>query len=144
MIIIRAIRRWWAADPATHGAALSYYAIFSLSPLFVILIVALGTIFGSHAVEEQLLVAVQSAMGDDVSCLVSTIITYAREPMTGTITAVLSIILTILGSLALFSQVERALAAVWKEDGDLAVKRTFLKTKFLAVLMIIILGLLII
>jgi membrane protein len=143
-IIFRAIKRWWNSDPATHGAALAYYAIFSLAPLFIVLAVVLGEIFGRQAVEGKLVGALQNVMGQDVSNLMQTLLVYAHAQATGKIVAILSTALTIIGSLALFSQVERALASVWKEDQDLAVSTTFLKTKVLAVCMIIVLGLLVI
>ncbi len=143
-ILIRAIKRWWNTDPATHGAALAYYAIFSLAPLFIILVVALGRVFGRQAVEGKIIQALQNVMGQDVSSLIQTLIAYAAEPVTGLLAASLSVILTVVGALALFSQVERALAAMWHEDADKAVATTFLKTKILAVGMIVVLGLLII
>ena len=53
-IFVKAVKRWWVSDPSTHGAALAYYTIFSLAPIFIILVVVLGNIFGPHAVEGKL------------------------------------------------------------------------------------------
>lgn len=142
--INRALRRWWNSEPATHGAALAYYAIFSLAPLFIIFVVALGGLFGREAVEGKLLNALQSVMGQSASEIIQALVAYAAEPITSTIAAILSIFFTIIGALALFSQVERALAAIWLQDERAAVARTFLRTKIMAVLIIILLGLLII
>src|SRR4051812_12296301 len=112
-ILKRALKRWWNTDPGTHGAALAYYALFSLAPLFIILVVALGRVFGRQAVEGKIISALQSVIGHDISSLVQTLLAYASKPVAGTIAALVSIIFTIVGALALFSQVERALATMW-------------------------------
>ena len=50
---------WWAIDRfSKHGtresAALSYYAIFSLFPLALLLIVGVGTVLGPAAAKNQI------------------------------------------------------------------------------------------
>jgi membrane protein len=139
-LFIRAAKRWWNAEPATHGAALAYYSIFSLAPIFIIFVVSFGRFFGQDIVQGRLLGALQSFVGTDASHVVEALVSYSYRPVESTVATIVSIVVLIIGSLALFSQAERALATIWQERKGTTVPYTFWQTKILAILMIAVLG----
>jgi membrane protein len=139
-IFITAAKRWWNANPSTNGAALAYYAIFSLAPIGIIFIVAFGQFFGREAVEGKLVGAFQNFMGPQSSELIQSLLAYTYAPTPGFIAAIISILFIIVGALALFSQAQRAVADIWFDPLHHGEPQSFLRTKILAIIMILVLG----
>lgn len=140
----QALKRWWHTDPATNGAAIAYYAIFALAPIFIILVVVFGGFFGKEAVEGKLTGALQGFVGRDASLFIQALIRYAYEPVSSIVAAAVSTVVTIIGAFGLFEQAELSLSRIFEEEGVERIEMTFLRTKILAVLMVAVLGALLI
>jgi membrane protein len=83
----------WSEDRAPRlGAALAYYAVFSLAPLLVLLIGIAGLVFGQEAVESRVMAQVGGMVGDEGGTAISEMIQSARKPSTGIIAAALSLL----------------------------------------------------
>ena len=55
----------WSDDKAPRlGAALCYYTVFSIAPLFVIVIAIAGIWFGKQAAQEQIIGELGALLGD--------------------------------------------------------------------------------
>jgi membrane protein len=58
----------WVADYApSMGAALSYYSVFSLAPLLLIVISIAGLVFGQEAVRGEVFAQLQGLLGAEAS-----------------------------------------------------------------------------
>ena len=58
----------WLDDYApSMGAALSYYTVFSLAPLLLIVVSVAGLVFGEEAVRGELFAQLQGLMGADAA-----------------------------------------------------------------------------
>src|SRR5579859_7778505 len=51
LILVRAGRQWSANGDSRLGAALAYYALFSIAPLLVIAITIAGVVYGDEAAQ---------------------------------------------------------------------------------------------
>src|ERR687885_753393 len=74
----------WSEDYApSMGAALSYYTLFSIAPLLIIVIALAGLFFGADAVRGVIFAQLQALMGDESARAVQDMLSSASKPTTG-------------------------------------------------------------
>ena len=104
----------WVDDLApSMGAAISYYTIFSLAPLLVIVIAIAGAIFGREAVQGEIVVQLQSLIGRDGALAVQGLIKSASEPSKGLAAGAISIVVLLVGATTVFAELQSALDRIW-------------------------------
>src|SRR4051812_43918104 len=83
----------WSGDYApSMGAALSYYTLFSIAPLLIIVIALAGLFFGTDAVRTVIFDQLNALMGQEGADAVQDMIANASEPETGGIATFVSIV----------------------------------------------------
>ncbi len=95
------------------AAALSYYTAFSLGPMLIIIISIAGFFFGEDAAKGGIVKEFSSLMGKEGAEIVETIIKGAANKTTGIIATILSLIFLVLGSLAVFIELQESLNIIW-------------------------------
>ncbi len=104
----------WNKDHAPRlGAALAYYTVFSLGPLLIIVIAIAGLVFGTQAVQGQIMGQIQSLVGDQGAAFIQTAIESASKPRDSVIATVIGVVTLLLGALGVFGQLQDALNAIW-------------------------------
>jgi membrane protein len=97
------------------GAALAYYAIFSLAPLLVIVIGIIGAIYGRHEVAESYVIGqIDSLVGQQGGDALRSLLTSAGENDAGIIGSILGIAMLLVGATGLFGQLQDALNTIWE------------------------------
>jgi membrane protein len=105
----------WVNDKAPRlGAALAYYAIFSIAPLLVIAIAIAGMVLGEEAAQGQISAQVQNLVGAQGGEAVETMVQSANKPGAGTIGSVFGIAMLLFGAAGLFGQLQDALNTIWE------------------------------
>lgn len=105
----------WSGDNAFRlSAALSYYTVFSLPPLLLIVIAIAGAVFGQAAAQGELVNQLEGVMGQQGASLVQTMISQAAKPGSGMIAMFAGIITLILGASGVFAELQRSLNEIWK------------------------------
>jgi membrane protein len=95
------------------AAALSYYTIFSLAPLLVVVIAIAGLAFGQEAAQGQVYRQLNEVVGAEGARTIQDLIENARNPSTGIIATVIGLVTLILGAAGAFVQLRDALNTVW-------------------------------
>jgi len=104
----------WSADKAPRlGAALSYYTVFSIVPLLVLVIAIAGLVFGEEVAQGYILAQISSLLGNKTAASLQEMLQTAQEPSTGTVTGLLAIGTLLLGASGVFQQLQDALNTVW-------------------------------
>ncbi|WP_083686567.1 YihY/virulence factor BrkB family protein [Rhodoferax koreense] len=104
----------WIDDYApSMGAAISYYTMFSLAPLLVIVIAVAGALFGEEAVRGALTSQLQGLIGREGAMAVQSLIASAREPSKGIVAGSISIALLVIGATTVFAELQSALDRIW-------------------------------
>ena len=104
----------WIDDYApSMGAAISYYTMFSLAPLLVIVIAVAGAIFGEEAVRGALTSQLEGTIGREGARAVQEMIANASEPSKGVIAGSIGIGLLIVGATTVFAELQSALDRIW-------------------------------
>ncbi len=104
---------WIKQKPATLGAAIAFYIIFSLGPILVITIEIVGLIFGKQAAEDQIVQEIYRIIGQKPAEVIKSFIILAYSPPTRIITTILSIPTVMLGSAMIFFQLKNTLNMIW-------------------------------
>lgn len=100
-------------DTATMGAALAYYAVFSLAPLLVI-VAGVGALFlGADAVNGAIREQIGGLVGDDTAEQVQSMMAGAWRPGEGWWRAGLAVLLLGVGATGAFTQLRSTLNALW-------------------------------
>jgi membrane protein len=142
--LIRETVTEWQQDKASRlAAALSYYAIFSLAPLIIVIIAIAGSLFGEAAARGKIIEQIQGAVGPEAAAFLQTLLQNANHGGAGTgiIASVLGIVALLFGSTGLFVELQDALNTIWNVAAkpNLGVK-DFIRKRILSFVMILSIG----
>jgi membrane protein len=113
--MIKAAIKAWADDYApSMGAALSYYTLFSLAPMLIIVIAVAGMVFGQEAAQGEIVAQLRGIMGEEGAVAVEGMLKAAREPAKGVIATIVGIAILLLGATAIFGELQSALDRIWR------------------------------
>ena len=104
----------WIDDFApSMGAAISYYTVFSLAPLLIIVIAVAGAVFGREAVQGEIVGQLQDLIGREGAIAVQGLIKSASEPAKGLVAGGISIVVLLVGATTVFAELQSALDRIW-------------------------------
>ena len=109
-----AFRAWQDDKVPPMGAALAYYALFAMGPVFLVMIAVAGTIFGSAAARGELVGQIDDLIGPSGAQVVETVLSRAeiwRGSLAVTIVGIVAIILTASGA---FLHARNAMNTIWR------------------------------
>lgn len=118
--VIKAAFRDFMDDGAPQmAAALSYYTVFSLPPLLILVTTIAGLIWSPEQVEGRLVQEMGGVLGSRGAEQIRSMIRHADRPGGGgTLTTVLSVAALVFGATGAFVQLQRALNEAWKVRKD--------------------------
>jgi len=104
----------WQRDKASRlAAALSYYAIFSLTPLLIIIIAILGLVFGERAVQAEIAHQLEDVVGLEAALMIETMLANFGNPASGILTSFVGLVTLLYGATGLFNHVQGTLNTIW-------------------------------
>jgi len=113
--MIKAALAAWLDDYApSMGAALSYYTVFSLAPLLVIVISVAGLIFGADAVRGAIFSQIDGLMGAEAAKGIQDLLSSVSKPSTGIVGTVLGVVVLLIGATTVFGELQDALDRIWR------------------------------
>lgn len=109
----KTFKEWNKTDPFRQSATVSYYAVFSMPAMLVIIIACAGLFFGKDAVQGEISNQVGTALGKDSADQIQDIIAKASETKSSVWATIISIITLILGCTGVFEQLQVTLNQIW-------------------------------
>jgi len=131
----------WSKDKASRlAASLSYYTIFSIAPLLIIVIAIAGAVFGEDAARGAIEAQLHGLLGEGAT-VVQTAIKSASQPRQGTIASLISVGLLFFGATGVFTELQDSLNTIWEVQPKpgRAVK-TIVRQRFLSFAMVLGIG----
>jgi membrane protein len=105
--------RWYNHDPFVLSAALSYYAIFSLPALIIVVISTSGFLFGKEAVSGELYRQINNLIGKEGALQIQDMVAKASLSKDSWQATVISIITILFSATAVFTQLQNSLNLIW-------------------------------
>lgn len=134
---------WQEDDAPMFGAAIAYYAIFSIAPLLIIAIAVAGFVFGGQAATGEIFDRTKEFVGEGGANMLQSMVQNANRAGAGGISAAIGVVAVLLGASNLFAQLRKALNRMWEAEpeggGGL---RELVKEQLAAFLMVLAVGLL--
>ncbi len=111
--LVKAAANAWVADYApSMGAALSYYSVFSMAPLLLVVISIAGLVFGEDAVRGEVFGQLQSLLGADaVQAILASV---SDKPAQGVLSTVIGLAVLLIGATSVFGELQDALDRIWR------------------------------
>jgi membrane protein len=116
-LLKRAAWDWFDDSAPTLGAAVAYYTVFSLAPLFVIAVFIAGLVFGQEAAQGQIFEQLRALIGETSAAAMEDVVESANsEPTTGVFATIVGFIVLIVGASGVFAQMQASLNAIWRVE----------------------------
>lgn len=113
-LIRDAVNAWIDDYAPSMGAALSYYTVFSMGPLLVIVISLAGLVFGEDAVRGELFGQIDGLMGPEAAKGIQDVLSNVSKPATGIVGTVIGVAILLIGATTVFGELQDALDRIWR------------------------------
>ena len=111
----RALQLWSDADGLRMSAAMSFYGMFSVAPLLLVLVALLGYVLDRSVVEASLIQQMDSLLGAKGAEVVRAAMASAQQPGDGLIASALAFGLLLVGATGVFAELQSALERLWTQ-----------------------------
>jgi len=105
---------WWDDKAPRLGAALAYYAVFSLPAIAIIVTAIAGVIFGRQAAENRLFTEIAGVVGVPTAEAIQKVILSIHTSGKSLIASIGGIAMLLLGALGVFVELRDALNTIWR------------------------------
>jgi len=95
------------------SAALSYYTIFSLPPLLIIIISLSGVFFGTDAVRGEIFGQINGLVGNSAALQIQETIKNVKLSNSSVLTASIGIIVLLIGASGVFTEIQDSINFIW-------------------------------
>ncbi len=113
-LVKKAASAWLDDYAPSMGAALSYYTVFSLAPMLLIVIAVAGLVFGEDAARGALFEQLNGLMGADAAKAVQGMLASVSKPSKGVMATVIGIVVLLIGATTVFGELQDALDRIWR------------------------------
>lgn len=105
---------FFRSNPFQNGAALAYYAVFSLLPMIVIITVVLGYFFGEKEVSDEIYAQFNDTLGADTSKQIQEIVSHRNVHQNSALATSVGFLILGLSSSAMFRQLHHFFNRIWR------------------------------
>ncbi|MBJ7327943.1 MAG: YihY/virulence factor BrkB family protein [Chthoniobacterales bacterium] len=113
-ILGEAFNRYVMEGGMTHGAALTYYAVFSLGPLLLIATAIAGWFFGEEAARGELRDKLIETFGADTAWTIEGLLVSVRARATSGYAAAIALVVLLYTSSSVMRQLKESMNFIWR------------------------------
>ncbi|MEX2511669.1 MAG: YihY/virulence factor BrkB family protein [Cyclobacteriaceae bacterium] len=117
-LLVDTAKAWMAAEPFRQSATISYFAIFSIPGLLIIVIWAAGFFFGEEAVQGEISLQIEEMMGQETAKGVESFISNSYINSSGWAMSIVGFGALLFGATTLFFQLQKSLNHLWDVEAD--------------------------
>ena len=136
----------WSDDNALRlSASLAYYALFSLAPLFIIILSIAGLVFGKDAARGDIATQIQELAGQQAAQAIQNVLQSTATKSTSLLATAIGLVVLLFGASGVFGELKDALNLIW----GVSVKpgrpfSTLIRQRFLSFTMVLGIGFLLV
>lgn len=112
-IFREALFDYFGDKAARQGAALAYYATFSIAPILVILIGVAGLVFGEEAVRGQVFSEIEGLLGSRSARTIESMLANIQQQETSLLATIMGLGLLFIGATGVYVALQDALFMIW-------------------------------
>jgi membrane protein len=113
-LCVESFNRWNDDYAQSMGAALAYYAMFSIAPLLLIVISVTGIFFGPEAIRGEIFSQLRGLMGDDGALAVQQLLESVSQPEKSLFATIIGAIVLAIGATTVFGELQDDLDRIWR------------------------------
>ena len=113
-LVKRAAAAWVDDYAPSMGAALSYYTVFSLAPLLLIVVSIAGLVFGEEAARGEIFGQLAGLLGADAAEAVENLLKSLNKPAQGITGTLIGVGVLLIGATSVFAELQDALDRIWR------------------------------
>jgi membrane protein len=138
-----AAKQWWADQASFLGAAIAYYAVFSVAPLCIVAVTIAGWVYGEAAARDQVFYHLRDYLGPEAAQGVQDMIVHAWSAERTAWATALGVAVLLYTAANLFLQLRTGLSLIWRLPVDPAASawRGTARNYFIALVMVVLIGL---
>ena len=106
-------RQFMADKVIKLSAALSYYTIFSLPPLIIIIVAICGYFFGAEAVRGEIFWQIKELVGNSAAVHIQDTIKEVKVSESNTFATIVGAVALLIGASGVFSEIQDSLNFIW-------------------------------
>jgi len=95
------------------SASLSYYTVFALGPLLIIVISLSAIVYGKDVVEGRLFQQLSSLIGTDAALQIQNILSNAQQTHASTLGAIIGFVVLFIGATGVFTEIQGSINFIW-------------------------------
>jgi len=123
------------------AAALSYYMIFSIAPILILVIAVVGFIVGEQIAQDEVFAQLESFFGSENAASIRTILQNQFSPSSNITATIIAVVTILFGATTVFAQLKQALNLIWGvEPKPGRGVKGFIQTRILSILMVLGIG----
>jgi len=104
---------WIDQGMSRLGAALAFYTLFAIAPLFVIVLAIAGLLFGEDAARHELFSQVSGLVGSEGGQAIQALVNAAQKPQTSAWATMIAVATLFVGATGVFVELQDAINSIW-------------------------------
>lgn len=96
-----------------YSASLSYYTVFSIAPILIIIISIAGKLFGREAVQDELAVQITGLVGEEAATQIQSMIGNTHKSGNTVFASIISTIVLVIGATSIFGEIQDSINSIW-------------------------------
>lgn len=132
-VFFDSVMSWFDHRAASKGAALAFYALFSLAPILILTLAVASYFLGSTSVEDQFFYPLQNLVGKNGALAIKAMLASAQDPAEGWWATSIAVVLLIIGATTVFTELKGSLDELWGvPKSELSPMSILLRTRLLS------------
>lgn len=125
------------------GAALAYYALFSLAPLLLMVIAIAGVVLGHGPAQLLVLGGVERQFGSESAQALRLLMEHAAPPLESRVASALSLVILIMGALGVVGELQASLNVIWRTPARPGALGEYLRKRLASLTLVFAIGFLV-
>ncbi|MEO5997201.1 MAG: YihY/virulence factor BrkB family protein [Chitinophagaceae bacterium] len=96
-----------------YSASLSYYTVFSIAPILIIIISIAGIFFGRDAVQHQIAGQISGMVGDEAATQIQSMIGNTHKSGNNVFAGIVSTVILVIGATSIFGEIQDSINSIW-------------------------------
>jgi len=140
-VLLASLKAWLDHRGASKGAALAFYALFSMTPILMLAIAVAGYFFGAEAAQGEILAQLPVTVGPNGARAIQALLAAARDPVSGRLATIVAGLLLLVAATSVFTELKESLDEIWGVPTPRhPIFFSLLRTRFLAFGLVLVLA----